>query len=46
MNSFKRFAKNKLPDKCEFFNYLKDKCISEKDHDRAINIWNTFKKKH
>ena len=29
MDSFKRFDENKLPDKCEFFSSLKDKCISE-----------------
>ena len=32
MNSFKKFSENKLPDKCEFFNSLKDECISEKDY--------------
>ena len=35
MNSFEMFSEDKLPDKCEFFNSLKDKCISEKDYSRA-----------
>ena len=35
MNSFKKFFKDKLPDKCEIFNSLKDKCITEKDYQRA-----------
>ena len=43
MDSFKRFNDDKLPDKCEFFISLKDKCISEEEYDRAINIWNVFK---
>ena len=28
MDSFKKFSKNKLPDRCKFFSSLKDKCIS------------------
>ena len=43
MNSFKNFFENKLPDRCKFFSYLKDKCISEKDCLKADNIWNVFK---
>ena len=43
MGSFTKFSENKLPDKCEFFSSLKDKCISEKDYQRANNAWNTFK---
>ena len=44
INSFnKRFCENKLPDRSKFFNSLKDKCISEKDYQRANNIWNAFK---
>ena len=42
MDSFKRFNEDKLPDKCGFFSSLKDKCISKKECDRAINIWNVF----
>ena len=29
----------------KFFSSLKDKCISKKEYDRAINIWNVFKMK-
>ena len=43
MDSFKSFSENKLPDKCKFFSSLKDECISEKDYQRANNIWNGFK---
>ena len=43
MDSFKKFSENKLPDKCKFFSSLKDECISEKDYERANNIWNAFK---
>ena len=32
MDSFKKFSEDKLPDKCEFFNSLKDECISEKEY--------------
>ena len=32
-----------FPDKCEFFNSLKDRCITEKDYFKAINVWNIFK---
>ena len=43
MDSFKRFSENKLPDKYKFFSSLKDECISEKDYQKANNIWNVFK---
>ena len=43
MDSFKRSDENTLPDNCEFFNSLRDKCISNEEYDRAINIWNVFK---
>ena len=43
MNSFEKFSEDKLPDRCEFFSFLKDECISEKDYLHAINVWNTFK---
>ena len=43
MDSFRRFDENKLPDKCEIFSSLRDKCISIEEHDRAIDIWNVFK---
>ena len=42
MNSFKKFFEEKLPDRSKFFSYLKDECISEKDYQRANNIWNVF----
>ena len=45
MDSFKKFFVNKLPDKHEFFSSLKDQCISEKDYEKAKNIWNVFKMK-
>ena len=45
MDSFKKFSEDKLSDKCEFFNSLKDECISEKDYERAYNVWNAFKMK-
>ena len=44
-DSFERFSEDKLPDKCEFFNSLKDKCIRENDYQRANNVWNAFKMK-
>ena len=43
MDSFKRFSENKLRDKSKFFSSLKDESISEKDYQRANNIWNMFK---
>ena len=39
MDSFEKFFENK----CEFFSSLKDKCISEKDYLKAVNVWNVFK---
>ena len=45
MNSFKKFSEDILPDKWEFFNSLKDECISEKVYQRAKNVWNAFKMK-
>ena len=43
MDSFERFSENKLPDMSKFFCSLKDECISEKDYQRANNVWNAFK---
>ena len=43
MDSFKKFSENKLPDRCKFFRFLKDVCISKKDYLKADNIWNLFK---
>ena len=30
MDSFKKFFNDKLPDRCEFFSFLKDECIVKK----------------
>ena len=43
MNSFEKFFEDKLPDKCKFFSSLKDKCISEKDYFKTVDVWNVFK---
>ena len=43
MDSFKKFSKDKLPDRSEFFSSLKDKCVSERDYSRAIDVWNVFR---
>ena len=44
MDSIKRFSEDELPDRSNFFNSLKDECISEKDYLRA-NAWNVLKEK-
>ena len=46
MNSFKRFNKNKLPDKSKFFSSLKDSKINEKEYERVVNVWKVFKIKN
>ena len=43
MDSFKKFFEDKLPNRCEFLNSLKDECISQKNYSHAINVWNKFK---
>ena len=43
MDNFQKFSKDKLPDKCNFFSFLKDECVSEKDYKIAIDVWNVFK---
>ena len=43
MDSFEKFSEDKLPDRCKFFSSLKDKCISEKDYLKAIDVWNVLK---
>ena len=43
MDCFKRFSEDKLPDKCNFFSSLKNEYISEREHNKAINVWNVFK---
>ena len=41
-DSFKRFGENKLPDINCFFSSLKDCGISEKEYERAVNVWKVF----
>ena len=43
MDSFKKFSQNRLPDRSKFCSSLKDKCISEKDYFKAVDVWNMFK---
>ena len=43
MDSFKMFSENRLPDRSKFCSSLKDKCISEKDYFKAVDVWNVFK---
>ena len=45
MESFKKFPKGKLANRCEFFGSLKfiDECIGEKDYLHVINVCNAFK---
>ena len=43
VNSFKKFNETKLPGKNKLFSSLKNEGISEKDYEKAKNIWNTFK---
>ena len=42
-DSFKRFQENRLPDIDCFFSSLKDYGISEKEFQRAVNLWKVFK---
>ena len=42
MNSFKKSSEDKFPKKSKFFSSLKDEDSSEKDYEKAKNIWNTF----
>ena len=43
MDSFEKFSEEKLLDRTKFFSLLIDKCISEKDYLKAVDIWNVFK---
>ena len=43
MDSFKKCLDEKLPDRCKFYNSLKNECISKKDYIRTIDVWNVFK---
>ena len=42
MNNFKKFNETELPSKNKFFSSLKNEDISEKDYEKAKDIWNTF----
>ena len=44
-NNLKKFSDDKLPYRCEFYNSLKDECISEKDFLHVIDVWNMLKRK-
>ena len=41
-NSFKKFKESKLPDIDKFFSSLKDCGISEKEYQRALDVWTVF----
>ena len=43
MDSLRTFSEDKLPDKCEIFSSLNNEYISEREFQRAINVWNVFK---
>ena len=43
MDSFKKFSKDRLPDRYKFFSSLKDEGISEKYYLTSIDVWNVFK---
>ena len=43
MDNFKKFSKNKLPDRSKIFSSLKDECISVGDYLKAIDIWKVLK---
>ena len=38
IDSFKTFSEDKLPDKYEYFSFLKDECISETDYLQLVII--------
>ena len=42
MNSFKKFKESELPDTDKFFSSLKDCGISEKEYQRALDVWKVF----
>ena len=42
-NNFKKFKESKLPDIDKFFSSLKDFGISEKEYQRACDVWKVFK---
>ena len=43
MDSFENIFDEKLPDRYDFFIYLKNEYVSETDYLYAINVWNTIK---
>ena len=43
MGNYGKFCKDKLPDRCKFVSSLKNECISKKDYQAAIDVWNVFK---
>ena len=45
MDNFRKFSKDKLRDRCEFYSSLQDESISEKDYLPAVKVWNKFKMK-
>ena len=45
-NSFKKFNESVLPDRDKVFSSLKDCGISEKEYQRACDIWKLFKIKN
>ena len=45
MDNFEKFSEDKLPDRCEFFSSLKNKCISEKNYSHTLDVWNKFNMK-
>ena len=45
MDNFRKFSKDKLPDRCEFYSSLQDESISEKYYLPAVKVWNKFKMK-
>ena len=45
MGSFEMFSEGKLPDRCEFFSSLKNKCISLKNYSNTLDVQNKFKMK-
>ena len=42
----KKFKEANLPDIDNFFSSLKDCKVSEKEHQRACDVWKVFKIKH
>ena len=45
-NSYKKFEESEMPDIDKFFSSLKDCGISEKEYQRACNVWKVFKIKN